>query len=106
MSVPLPESTPDVDRLTSLVFELASQLHVERAQRIALERALEESGTLPANWREQFEAGAGSDESYQSRCQEALDDAMDRLMQIMAESRDPRTPLRHEAAGFRDSQET
>ena len=34
------------DKLAALVFELAAQLHVERAQRSALERALVEAGVL------------------------------------------------------------
>jgi hypothetical protein len=98
MNVELPDTTPDNDRLASLLFELASQLHAERARRLALECALEEAGSLPADWVENGQAG----NRYQQLCQEALDDSMDRLMRIMAESSDPRTPLRHEAAGFEE----
>lgn len=98
MSVELPNATPDNDRLVGLLFELASQLHAERARRIALECALEEAGSLPAGWMESWQGG----ECYNRLCQEALDDSMSRLMQIMAESADPRTPLRREAAGFEE----
>jgi hypothetical protein len=96
VSVELPAAMPDVERLTGLVFELASQLHAERARRIALEQTLAEAGALPDGWEASFQA----DERYSERCQAALDDAMARMMQIMAESTDPRTPLRREAAAF------
>ena len=96
MIVELPDTTPDADRLASLVFELASQLHAERARRIALEGALEDAGVLPADWIDSWQA----DERFDQRCQAVLDDAMDRLMRIMAESDDPKVPLRGEAVGF------
>ncbi len=96
MIVELPDTAPDADRLASLVFELASELHAERARRIALECALEDAGVLKADWIDTWQA----DERFERRCQAALDDAMDRLMRIMAESDDPRVPLRREAAGF------
>ena len=96
MNVELPDSMPDVERLTGLVFELASQLHAERARRLALEQVLEQAGLLPDGWEQSFQPS----DRYRERCQGALDDAMQRMMQIMAESKDPRTPLRHEAAGF------
>jgi hypothetical protein len=92
----LPDVAPDTDRLSSLLFELASQLHAERARRIALEVWLEEAGLLPEGW----DVGFQSNERFSRRRQEALDDAMQRFMQIMAESDDPKTPLRAEAAGF------
>ena len=36
----------DCDQLTTLVFELASQLHLERTRRITLELALQRAGIL------------------------------------------------------------
>lgn len=96
VSAELPAAMPDVERLTGLLFELASQLHAERARRIALEQTLVEAGALPDGWEASFQA----DDNYRERCQAALDDAMARMMQIMTESTDPRMPLRHEAAGF------
>lgn len=94
--VVLPEAQLDTEKLAALVFELASQLHAERARRLALETALVRAGVLESGWEEAFVADA----PYESRCQLALDDAMERLMKIMVESPDPRTPLRGEAAAF------
>ncbi len=96
MNIQLPDSVPDMERLTGLVFELASQLHAERARRLALEEELAAAGVLAADW----ESGFAPTERYRVRCQEALDDSMQRLLQIMAESADPRVPLRGEAAAF------
>jgi hypothetical protein len=98
-NVELPAAMPDVERLTGLVFELASQLHAERARRMALEQVLGEAGVLATDWEEAFRP----DSAYRQRSQAALDDAMQRMMQIMSESTDPRTPLRHEAKGFQDA---
>lgn len=97
LEVTLPEAPLDAERLAGLVFELASQLHVERARRIALELALERAGALPAGAAEALAA----DDEYRRRAGEGLDEAMRRLMRVLAESDDPRTPLRHEASGRR-----
>lgn len=99
MNIELPDTAPDTDRLAGLTFELAAQLHAERARRIALECVLEEAGLLPDGWLENWQGG----DRFQHLCQEALDDSVGRLLQIMAESTDPRTPLRHEAAGFEET---
>ncbi|MFN8721668.1 MAG: hypothetical protein ACK5YI_12640, partial [Rhodospirillales bacterium] len=37
---------PNLDRLTAVVFELASQLHVERQRRMALETVLVRAGAF------------------------------------------------------------
>ncbi len=81
---------PDPERLAGLVFELASQLHAERARRIALEQALVSAGVLAAG---DVEAAAPAARSETSA---ALDRAMHGLLRVMAESTDPRTPIRHE----------
>ena len=81
---------PDPERLAGLVFELASQLHAERARRIALEQALVSAGVLAAG---DVEAAAPAARSETSA---ALDRAMHGLLRVMAESNDPRTPIRHE----------
>jgi hypothetical protein len=85
-------SVPDLDRLTGLVFELASQLHVERAQRLALEAALVEAGVLA---RDAVERLAG-DVALRRRTQEALDESMAKLLRVITERADPRAPLRPE----------
>lgn len=81
---------PDPERLAGLVFELASQLHAERARRIALEHALVSAGVLTAD---AVEAAAPTARAEASA---ALDRSIDGLLRVMAESADPRTPLRHE----------
>lgn len=95
-TIALPDAPPDLERLTGLVFELASQLHAERARRLALEQVLVDAGVLARGWEDSFEPGG----DFRERSQASLDDAMARLMRIMAESTDPRTPLRHEASAF------
>lgn len=89
MSVALPVP-PDTERLTGLVFELASQLHVERAQRLALETALAREGLLA----ERALSAAAQDAEFTRRSREALDASMAKLMRVLTEGADPRTPLR------------
>jgi hypothetical protein len=81
---------PDTDRLAGLVFELASQLHVERAQRLALEAALVRSGVIAADARERM----FDDAECSRRTREALEESMSKLMRVLTERDDPRTPLR------------
>jgi len=83
---------PDTDRLAGLVFELASQLHVERAQRMALEAALVRSGVIAADARERM----ADDADCSRRTREALEESMSKLMRVLTERADPRTPLRGE----------
>jgi len=86
--------TPDAERLVGLVFELASQLHVERTQRIALELALERAGVLqPAA----LDSVAG-DAELRARSTVELDTAMAKFLRVLSESADARGPLRNEAA--------
>jgi hypothetical protein len=88
-----PFGTPDNERLAGLVFELASQLHVERARRIALEAVLREAGLLND---EKIEAAAMVAET-RDRTAAALDKAMHGLMRVVTEGSDPRQPLRKES---------
>lgn len=80
--------TPDPTRLAALVFELASQLHVERAHRIALEQALLAAGVITPERLRQAEGNARDATS------QALDRSVRALMQVMSESDNPRMPLR------------
>lgn len=78
------------DQLAALILELASQLHVERQRRIALETALQRSGLLPAGAINDL----ADDQEISELGRTALDHAMRRLLRIVTEAGDPRTPLR------------
>jgi hypothetical protein len=82
--------SPDPERLAGLVFELASQLHIERTQRIALEIALGRSGALDA----QVVEGLASDAELHRRSTAELDRSMEKLMRVLTEHADQRRPLR------------
>jgi len=88
-----PYGAPTLEQLTGLVFELASQLHVERARRIALEATLEDSGLLKFNAID-FVA---SKTEVRQRTTAALDRAMSGIMRVLTEDANPRTPLRAQA---------
>jgi hypothetical protein len=80
----------DLDKLAELVFELAQQLHVERARRIALEQAMAAKGVLaPAAIDEAADAAAAREAS---RAQ--LDRSLERLMRILESAGGPEAPLR------------
>lgn len=81
--------------LAALLFELASQLHVERARRLALEAALAQRGLLRP---EQIEA-AGSDAACLDAAMQAANVSIRKLLRTLAESSDPRAPLCAEAPG-------
>lgn len=89
MIPPLPPMRPDVDRLTGLVFELAAQLHVERTQRLALETALERAGMLTPG----AAAALAGDAGLLSRSRAELEASMRKLMRVLGDDPDPRTPL-------------
>lgn len=93
MSAPVEFGGLDNSKLAALVFELASQLHIERARRLALEAALVARGTLS---EAQIEA-AGSEAAFRRRAAEAADLAVRRLLRVLSESPDDRAPLRGEA---------
>lgn len=82
----------DSERIVGPIFELASQLQVERAQRIALELALERAGVLKSD---AIGALAG-DPELNARSSEELDRAMAKLLRVITELSDARGPLRHE----------
>jgi hypothetical protein len=84
--------TVSPDRLAGLIFELAAQLHVERAHRMALERALTEAGVLAE--------GAVLDPGPQAAA--ALDRSVRALLRVVTESGDNQVPLRAEALGAPD----
>ncbi len=79
--------------LTALVFELASQLHIERSHRLALEAALTERGVLS---RAELEAAAQGATARQLATAQA-DRSIRKLLRILSESPDMRVPLRSEA---------
>ena len=85
-----PYGAPDLEQLTALVFELASQLHVERIRRLALEVALESSGALPPGAAQ----GVAGDARLAARGSAELDQAMGGIMRVLTEGADPRSPLR------------
>ena len=86
----LQDVTPD--KMAALLFELASQLHVERQRRIALETALTRAGTLVPGALDTL----GEDEAVIEAGRTALDLALRRLLRIMTETGDARGPLRAE----------
>lgn len=90
MSAPVAFGGIDNSRLAALVFELASQLHVERARRLALESTLLRLGVLDAA---QIDTAAG-DPSYRQQTADLADEAIRRLLEVLTESSDERKPLR------------
>lgn len=85
---------PDAERLTGLVFELASQLQVERSQRVALELALERAGVLTPGAISEV----AGDAELRRRSGIELDQAMEKLLRVLTERADARGPLRGEVA--------
>ena len=83
----------ETDRLAQLVFDLAAQLHIERQRRQALETVLMRSGAIKAS---DLEALA-SDAEFLKGAREALDESQKRLLTILIEGGDRRTPLREES---------
>ncbi|MEY4681254.1 MAG: hypothetical protein RLZZ276_2903 [Pseudomonadota bacterium] len=83
----------DLDRLAALVFELSSQLHVERHRRMALERALVAKGVVT----EAEVAALAEDQAFLGAAREAADRSLRKLLRILAEDGGRRAPLRKEA---------
>ena len=84
------------DQFAALLFELASQLHVERQRRIALsEAALQRSGVLAPGALDEL----AEDRAVLEQGRATLDGSLRRLMRIMTEAGGPRGPLRGEAPG-------
>ena len=86
-------ATPD--QLGALIFELASQIHVERQRRMALEKMLLRSGVLMPGALDAL----AEDEEVTEEGRAALDVALRRLLRIITETGDARGPLRTEAVG-------
>ena len=80
----------DLDRLAEVVLELAQQLHVERARRIALEQALAARGLLDAASID----AASRTPAGRTEAQRQLDAALERIVRIMSASGGPEAPLR------------
>lgn len=72
-------TTPGNAALTAMLLELASQLHAERARRIALEIALERGGAVAGG----AIAALADDPEFRRRSLAALDEAMGRLTRVM-----------------------
>lgn len=83
----------DLDRLAALVFELSSQLHIERHRRMALERALVARGALTQG---DLDALAENKDFLDAARAEA-DASLRKLLRILAEGGDRQGPLRPEA---------
>ena len=83
----------DLDKLAALVFELSSQLHVERHKRLALEQALVAKGVLA---RSDIDALA-EDKSFLDAARAEADTSLRKLLRILAEAGDRQGPLRAEA---------
>jgi hypothetical protein len=86
---------PEVDRLVSLVWQLAQELYVTRSRLLALEGALTEHGALPPD---ALTPEALSDKTKQAI---AADNGavMDRLIRVLTETDDHRTPMREQFLG-------
>ena len=93
MSAPEEFGELDSSKLAALIFELASQLHIERSRRLALEAVLVRRGVLAAA---EIDA-LGEDAAYRRQASEAADLAVRKLLLLLCESDDARAPLRAEA---------
>lgn len=80
-----------IDQVAAMVLELASQLHVERQRRMALELLLLRQGAIPDP------ATLAEDPALLEAARTALDTNLRRLLRIMTETGDPSAPLRAEA---------
>lgn len=85
-------SADAADKLAGLVFELASQLHEERARRQALETVLAADG-LDLGRIDALVDSAG----FRARSRDGADASIRRLLRILEENGDPEGPLRAEA---------
>jgi hypothetical protein len=94
-----PFGAPTLEQLTALVFELASQLHVERVHRIALEAALEDAGVLAAGAAERVADLPG----VRERAAAGLDRSLAGVMRVLTEDVDPRRPLRAQSRRTSDT---
>jgi hypothetical protein len=79
--------------LGALIFELASQLHVERTRRLALEAALADAGVVAPAAIEK----AGEQAPFRERAAVAADQSIRKLLRVLSDSKDERIPLRAES---------
>lgn len=84
----------DTERLAGLLFELCSQLHAERLHRLALEAALIDAGLLARDTLN----GMAADRALRERGRQAAEESVARLMRVLTEGTDQRTPLRAASA--------
>ncbi|HLG87206.1 MAG TPA: hypothetical protein VKZ79_08420 [Alphaproteobacteria bacterium] len=87
-------AAPDNAALAGLIFELASQLHVERTRRAALEAALVQKGIVRDG---EIESIVQHDE-FRATNGAALDRSIRKLIAVLTEDEDRRRPLRAEAS--------
>jgi hypothetical protein len=78
--------------LGALLFELASQLHVERTRRLALEAALAEAGVVAPATIER----TGEQAAVHEQAAKAADESVRKLLRVLSDSKDERVPLRAE----------
>jgi hypothetical protein len=78
--------------LGALLFELASQLHVERTRRLALEAALAEAGVVAPATIER----TGEQAAVREQAAKAADESVRKLLRVLSDSKDERVPLRAE----------
>ena len=79
--------------LGALILELASQLHVERTRRLALEVALAEAGIVAPAAIEK----AGAQAALREQAAKAADESIRKLLRVLSDSKDERVPLRAES---------
>lgn len=85
----------DTQRLAALVLELASQLQGERAHRLALETVLRERGLVD----DAALVAAGASQACRDASRAAVEASVARLVRVLTEQQDPRTPLRSGGPG-------
>jgi hypothetical protein len=83
-------ASSNVDQIAGLVFELATQVHVERQRRLALEELLARRGLID---RDDLHELVG-DEGFRDLMRSELVRAQQALLDVLLESDDARTPLR------------
>jgi hypothetical protein len=86
--------------LAALLFELASQLHIERTQRLALQAALTSKGIITSVAIE----AAGADAAFREEVGKAADQSIRKLLRVLSESPDERVPLRSQAFRVSDGE--
>ena len=86
----MPSGSLDTERLAGLIFELSSQLHAERMHRIALETALVQAGIIEPATLESL----ASDPAIRELGRREVNESVAKLMRVLTERDDARTPLR------------